>query len=131
MFNLTEQGRGFAFISTAFACESATMKRLFSTLFSEELTDGVPYIDQEDRDILIIRRIDPCVMTNGTNHHTSQYDLMSRPNEPQLVVRRGKPFRLDIYLSRSYSEEKDGISFIFTVEGTYLSPCHHYWFTGH
>lgn len=56
-------------------------------------------------------------MTNGTNHHTSQYDLMSRPNDPQLVIRRGKPFRLDVYLSRPYNEEKDGISFIFTVEG--------------
>lgn len=90
---------------------------MYAINFSEELNDGVPYIDQEEKDILIIRKIDPCVMTNGTNHHTSQYDLMSRPNDPQLVVRRGKPFRLDVYLSRPYNEEKDGISFIFTVEG--------------
>lgn len=91
-------------------------------VFSENLTDELPYIDEkEDKDILIIRRIDPCVMTNGTNHHTSQYDLMSRPSDPQLVVRRGKPFRLDVYLSRPYNEEKDGISFIFAVEGKWLS----------
>lgn len=56
-------------------------------------------------------------MTNGINHHTSKYELMSRSPDPQLVVRRGKPFRLDISLNRAYNEEKDGISFIFTVEG--------------
>lgn len=78
----------------------------------------MPYIDEkEDRDILIIRKIDPCVTTNGSNHHTAQYDLMSRQIDPQLVVRRGRPFKLDVYLSRPYDEQKDGISFIFTVEG--------------
>lgn len=88
-----------------------------SFLFSEEV-DGLPYIDAKDEsDILIIRKIDPCVMTNGANHHTSKYDLMSRAVDPQLVVRRGMPFRIDISLNRQYNEEKDGISFIFTVEG--------------
>lgn len=78
----------------------------------------MPYIDaKEDQDILIIRKIDPCILTNGTGHHTSKYEVMTRPVEPQLVVRRGKPFRLDVYLSRPYNEAKDGISFIFTVEG--------------
>ncbi|XP_018564308.1 annulin [Anoplophora glabripennis] len=80
-------------------------------------TDGVPYIDKEkEPDILIIREIDPCVNINGPFHHTSRYDLMTREFQPQLVVRRGQSFQLDIKLSRPYNEEKDGISFIFTVD---------------
>ena len=85
-------------------------------VFSDEM-DGVPYIDSTDGDILIIRSVDPCIKTNGELHHTSRFELMSRQIEPQLIVRRGQSFRLDIALSRPYNPEKDGISFIFTVEG--------------
>ncbi|KAJ8921065.1 hypothetical protein NQ315_015861 [Exocentrus adspersus] len=82
-----------------------------------EVTDGVPYIDTEkEPDILIIREIDPCVAVNGPSHHTSRYDLMTREFQPQLVVRRGQSFQLDMKLSRPYNEEKDGVSFIFTVD---------------
>lgn len=54
---------------------------------------------------------------NGVLHRTSKYELMQRDIEPQLVVRRGQQFVLDLILSRPYEPEKDGISFIFTVEG--------------
>ncbi|KAG5891827.1 hypothetical protein JTB14_035849 [Gonioctena quinquepunctata] len=78
-----------------------------------DITDGVSV---DEPDILIIREIDPCIVINGTFHHTARYDLMNRQFQPQLVVRRGQSFQLDIKLSRPYNEEKDGISFIFTVE---------------
>ncbi|XP_017779132.1 PREDICTED: annulin-like [Nicrophorus vespilloides] len=82
-----------------------------------DITDGVPYIDSEkESDILIVRKIDPCIAINGALHHTSKYELMSREFEPSLVVRRGQSFKLDIDLSRPYNEDTDGISFIFTVQ---------------
>lgn len=79
----------------------------------------MPFIDssKEEPDILIIRGINSCIKENGFLHHTSRYELMNREIEPELVVRRGHPFALDIQLSRPYKEEKDGISFIFTVDG--------------
>ncbi|XP_022901420.2 annulin [Onthophagus taurus] len=80
-------------------------------------TDGLPYIDADkEADILIVRKIDPCIAANGPAHNTSKYHLMTRSVEPQLVVRRGQSFRLDIQLSRPYNDTKDGISFVFVVD---------------
>ncbi|XP_068902625.1 annulin isoform X2 [Tenebrio molitor] len=82
-----------------------------------ETEDGLPFIDAKDEsDVLIIRKIDPCNIINGISHHTSKFEMMNRQFEPQLVVRRGQSFRLDITLNRPYNEEKDGVSFIFTVD---------------
>nr|XP_023022032.1 annulin [Leptinotarsa decemlineata] len=78
-----------------------------------DVSEGVSV---DEPDILIIREIDPCIAINGPFHHTMRYDLMQRDLRPQLVIRRGQTFQLDIKLSRPYNEEKDGISFIFTVE---------------
>lgn len=72
--------------------------------------------EKKEPDILIVRDINACISLNGTAHHTDRYELMTRQIDPQLVVRRGQHFRLDITLSRPYNEDKDGISFIFTVE---------------
>lgn len=68
-------------------------------------------------DILIVRSIDPCIEENGLHHRTSKYDLMRKEFYPQLVVRRGQFFKLILTFSRPYDEEKDGISFIFVVDG--------------
>lgn len=82
--------------------------------------DGVPYIDDASKqsDILIIRQINPCIEINGVLHRTSKYEVMRREIEPELVVRRGQQFVLELLLSRPYDPEKDGISFIFRVDGT-------------
>ncbi|KAF5298385.1 hypothetical protein FQR65_LT01163 [Abscondita terminalis] len=77
--------------------------------------DKVDVQEVKEVDILIIRQIDPCLKINGDAHHTSKYELMNRAIDPELVVRRGQPFYLDITLSRPYNQEKDAISFIFTV----------------
>ncbi|KAL1124024.1 hypothetical protein AAG570_001794 [Ranatra chinensis] len=42
---------------------------------------------------------------------------MRRDKNPQLIVRRGQPFKLELTLSRAYSESSDGLSLIFTVDG--------------
>lgn len=64
-----------------------------------------------------MRSINPCLEDNGIHHRTSKYEPMRRDYFAQLVVRRGQHFKLNITLSRPYDEEKDGISFIFVVEG--------------
>lgn len=76
-----------------------------------------PEEKEKEPDILIIREIDPCININGPFHHTQRFDLMTRQIDAQLVVRRGQSFQLDIILSRPYNPDKDGVSFIFTVEG--------------
>lgn len=58
-----------------------------------------------------------CFTSNGTEHHTSHFDLMTRHISPHLVVRRGQPYQLDIVLSRGYNPTTDAISFIFTLAG--------------
>lgn len=82
----------------------------------ESETDGEPTVEEQP-DILIIRDIDPCIQRNGTEHHTDRFEVMNREFEPLLVVRRGQSFYLDITLSREYDPERDGVSFIFTVDG--------------
>ncbi|CAG9854837.1 unnamed protein product [Phyllotreta striolata] len=80
-------------------------------------TDASSPVVEEEPDILIIRDIDPCIDENGSFHHTSRYELMQREFFSQLVVRRGQSFQLDITLNRPYDEKRDGISFIFFVDG--------------
>lgn len=65
--------------------------------------------------ILCINFVDQCLEENGRNHHTDKYWTMNQALSPHLVVRRGQPFKLILSTSRKYSEESDGLSFIFTV----------------
>ncbi|KAK4880423.1 hypothetical protein RN001_008569 [Aquatica leii] len=85
------------------------------TLPKPKEADKADVQELKEVDILIIRQIDPCLKFNGDAHHTSKYELMNRPINPELVVRRGQPFYLELTLSRPYNHEKDAISFIFTV----------------
>ncbi|KAF7278342.1 hypothetical protein GWI33_008557 [Rhynchophorus ferrugineus] len=72
--------------------------------------------DTNKESILVVQGIEPCITENGYYHNTSKYDLMRRENNPQLVVRRGQQFKLDIMLSRPYDEKRDGVYFIFIVD---------------
>ncbi|XP_050309877.1 annulin [Anthonomus grandis grandis] len=84
---------------------------------TDEVVDNTPFEEKiKEPDILVIRSIDPCIEENGLHHRTGKYELMSREYFPQLVVRRGQHFKLNITLSRPYDESRDGISFIFVVE---------------
>ncbi|XP_039763506.1 annulin-like isoform X1 [Pararge aegeria] len=65
--------------------------------------------------VLAVQGIDFCVDTNGENHHTNKFNLMTRDVDKCLVVRRGQAFKLDILLNRPYDANRDAISFIFYV----------------
>ena len=67
--------------------------------------------------MVYVKVVDLLVAENGPLHHTEQFDVMEREKEPQLVVRRGQMFTISITLSRTYSADKDAVSFIFTVYG--------------
>lgn len=68
-------------------------------------------------EVLTVREVDLCLTTNGEEHHTAYFEVMTRKTSPQLVVRRGQPFQLDMVLSRAYNPTRDGISFVFTLSG--------------
>ncbi|XP_054282567.1 annulin-like [Macrosteles quadrilineatus] len=71
-----------------------------------------------EAEVLKVREVDMCFNTNGADHHTYRYELMTRPVNPQLVVRRGQSFQVDLVLSRAYNPAIDAISFVFTVAET-------------
>jgi len=71
----------------------------------------------EITDVLVVKKINPCLGINGAYHRTEQFELMRKEKQPQLVVRRGQPFRLEIHMSRGYSDINDALSFVFTMAG--------------
>ncbi|XP_022820875.1 annulin-like [Spodoptera litura] len=71
--------------------------------------------DAARQGVLAVQGIDFCIDTNGENHHTNKFNLMTRSVDRCLVVRRGQAFKLDIVLSRPYDASKDAVSFIFEV----------------
>ncbi|XP_050670061.1 annulin isoform X2 [Leptidea sinapis] len=72
-------------------------------------------IDGTRQGVLAVQGIDFCIETNGENHHTNKFNLMTRDVDRCLVVRRGQPFKLDILLNRPYDANRDAVSFIFYV----------------
>ncbi|XP_013182952.2 annulin isoform X1 [Amyelois transitella] len=72
-------------------------------------------IDGTRKGVLAIQGIDFCNDTNGENHHTSKFNLMTRTVDRCLVVRRGQAFKLDLLLNRPYDPDRDAVSFIFYV----------------
>ncbi|XP_034826384.1 annulin-like isoform X1 [Maniola hyperantus] len=80
-----------------------------------QLDTGVNVIDGTRQGVLAVQGIDFCVETNGENHHTNKFNLMTRDVDKCLVVRRGQAFKLDILLSRPYDANRDAVSFIFYV----------------
>ncbi|XP_063376431.1 annulin isoform X1 [Cydia fagiglandana] len=83
--------------------------RLDTSNLSNDVTDGTRL------GVLAVQGIDFCNETNGENHHTSKFNLMSRPEDRCLVVRRGQAFKLDLLLNRPYDASRDALSFIFYV----------------
>ncbi|XP_047544749.1 annulin-like isoform X1 [Vanessa atalanta] len=65
--------------------------------------------------VLAVQGIDFCIETNGENHHTNKFNLMSKDVDRCLVIRRGQAFKLDILLNRPYDASRDAVSFIFYV----------------
>ena len=56
------------------------------------------------------------ISENGASHHTENFDIM-RDGKGSLVIRRGQDFYLDLVFNRAFRQDKDGVSFVFTVAG--------------
>lgn len=86
-----------------------------------------PKVETEDRpkpvtpvyndraDYLAVKDFDLRTAENGSLHHTSQYELMERKEDPRLVVRRGQEFTIVLNTNKAMDKEKDKISLVFTV----------------
>ncbi|KAI5632166.1 transglutaminase family domain-containing protein [Phthorimaea operculella] len=72
-------------------------------------------VDGTRQGVLAVQGIDFCNEQNGENHHTSNFNLMTRDVDKCLVIRRGQAFKLDLLLNRPYDASRDAISFIFYV----------------
>ncbi|XP_028170220.1 annulin-like isoform X2 [Ostrinia furnacalis] len=72
-------------------------------------------IDGTRLGVLAVQGIDFCIDSNGENHHTHKFHLMTRPVDRCLVVRRGQAFKLDLLLNRPFDANRDAVSFIFYV----------------
>ncbi|CAG7824579.1 unnamed protein product [Allacma fusca] len=72
--------------------------------------------------ILQVQKTDLKFLENGKLHHTDEYDLMSKPKEPQLVVRRGQEFSIDLYFDRPYVKGTYEVKLIFALEGVKHRP---------
>lgn len=61
--------------------------------------------------------VDILIAENGKDHHTFDYEMMERPVDANLVVRRGQPFNLVLKFNRNFDPATDAVSLIFTVAG--------------
>ena len=72
---------------------------------------------------LIVRWVDLQIKKNTEDHHTADYDITTsfdideddQKRPPQLVVRRGQTFTVQIIFNREFDDDQDHISFTFTT----------------
>ena len=57
------------------------------------------------------------VGNNVVEHHTDEYEITQTGQErpPQLVVRRGQPFEVQLKLDREFNKEADKIKIIMEI----------------
>ncbi|XP_034230748.1 annulin [Thrips palmi] len=65
--------------------------------------------------VVAVVSVDLCLAENGAIHNTARFELMERPRDARLVVRRGQAFALALGLSRPFQRHRDAVSFIFSV----------------
>lgn len=64
---------------------------------------------------LIVELADLCIAANTKFHYTDCF-LMTRQQNPRLVVRRGTPIKINLTLNRKYEAEKDVLCLVFTLK---------------
>lgn len=73
----------------------------------------------EEKKVLKVAEVDLNVEANALLHHTDKYEVTEKRLEkgeivkPQLVVRRGTPFDINITFDRNYDDSVDDIKLIF------------------
>ncbi|KAF0303147.1 Annulin [Amphibalanus amphitrite] len=103
-FSRQRHKREYFSINRADKSDIVLPKPATSDLASQPLLDGA----------LAVAELDLCVRTNGADHCTAVYQRGLRRRA--LVVRRGQPFHICVRFNRKYTEERDHISLIFTVD---------------
>lgn len=80
-------------------------------------TNGTPSTAVEMCEVhgpLKVEQVDLCIAENTLRHNTSNFNTVRK--SPNLVLRRGSPFCLNITLNRSYESEKDVVCIVFLVK---------------
>lgn len=78
-------------------------------------TDSKPKLDDSEVP-LIVEIVDLCIPSNTVAHHTNVFHMVQKQN-PNLVIRRGSPFKLDLTMNKAYDAEKDILCMVFTLKG--------------
>ena len=76
------------------------------------------FIDEAGKAALKVDSVDILIAENGKDHHTFDYEMMERPVDANLVIRRGQPFNLGLKFNRNFDPATDAVSLIFTAAGT-------------
>ncbi|XP_042909148.1 annulin [Parasteatoda tepidariorum] len=76
---------------------------------------GISADERPEEGVLVVQGIDYHIDENVTAHFTGDYDIV-QSDTPNLVIRRGFPFKLGIKLNRSYDKEKDVVCIVFTAK---------------
>ncbi|XP_037075868.1 annulin-like isoform X2 [Pollicipes pollicipes] len=84
-----------------------------SDVTSQPLLDGA----------LVVTELDLCVQRNAIEHRTQRFERGI--TGPALVVRRGQAFEIYIRFNRKYTEDRDNISLIFSVDGVEVPSLGH------
>lgn len=70
--------------------------------------------------ILVVQKVILDIHENAGNHYTDKYHLVNQIT-PQLIIRRGFPFKIKIQLNRKYDKEKDYLCLVFTVKDAQMA----------
>jgi hypothetical protein len=74
-----------------------------------------PGVGTEDKQVLTVEKVDFLVSENTKAHHTEEYDITEDKVNPQLVVRRGQAFNIQVTFSKPYDVDKDDLRLVFSV----------------
>jgi hypothetical protein len=73
--------------------------------------------------IIRVRSLDLKILQNAKAHHTDKFEKCYARNdevnwrrlEPNLVIRRGQTFEIDVIFDRPFNEETDDIQLVFEI----------------
>ncbi|GFS07385.1 hemocyte protein-glutamine gamma-glutamyltransferase-like, partial [Elysia marginata] len=78
----------------------------------EDMSSAAP---EPDVKTLTVKSCDFNIKENGKAHNTGSYEISSSWKDPQLVVRRGQPFNIDLKFNREYDPAQDDLKLVFEV----------------
>uniref|UniRef100_A0A0B7AU70 protein-glutamine gamma-glutamyltransferase n=1 Tax=Arion vulgaris TaxID=1028688 RepID=A0A0B7AU70_9EUPU len=68
----------------------------------------------DPKKVLAVKTVDFDIASNTKDHHTNKFAIVSLSSaNPQLVVRRGQPFSIEVEFTRPYDRFKDDLKLVF------------------